>query len=131
MTRTPKRKGGRKVATSVASGRGSAFQPTEHQRQAVAALVSFGTKNEVIAEVIQVPERTLVRHFAQELKHGRELIHARIGGSITAAALAGNEKMQIFYAKAQMKWQERHSVGFENEKGEPVSPANLFTVSIT
>jgi hypothetical protein len=131
MTRTPKRKAKRRTVPAGVGKKGEAFNPTEHQRQAVAALVSFGTKNTIIAEVLGLAERTLVRHFANELKHGRELIHARIGGGITAAALAGDKTMQIFYAKAQMRWQERHSLGFEDKDGRAVDPANLFTVSIT
>lgn len=107
------------------------FVATPHQRQAVAALVSVGHANKVIAEVLRIPERTLIRHFAHELKHGRTLIHAQIGGSIVAAALAGDKTMQIFYAKAQMGWRDRHSVGFDDEKGNPINPANLFQVQIT
>lgn len=111
-------------------GRQPPFVATEAQRQAVCALVSVGTSNDTIGEVLQIPVRTLVRHFGEELRHGRELIHARIGAGITAKALSGDNTMMIFYAKAQMRWQERHAVGFEDDKGAPVSARELFTINI-
>lgn len=127
----------RKVKPGVAPGRGGGgpggqprFDPTEHQRQAVAALVSIGWGRDVVSEVMHIPARTLTRHFGHELKHGKVLIHARIGASIVADALAGDKTMRIFFAKTQMGWRERYAHGFEDEKGAPVNPANLFQVSI-
>lgn len=114
------------------TGQGQApFVATAHQRQAVAALVSIGHPYKVISEVLRIPERTLTRHFSHELKHGRTLIHAQIGGSIVAAALSGDRTMQIFYAKAQMGWRDRHSIGFDDKDGNAINPDRLFQVSIT
>ena len=45
-------------------------------------------------------------------------------------ALSGDKTMMIFYAKAQMGWRDRTSVGFENQNGEAVNPERLFTVNI-
>ena len=101
------------------------------RRQAVSALVSIGHSHKIISEVLKIPERTLTRHFAHELKHGRELVHAQIGGSIVADALAGDKTMRIFYAKTQMGWRERATLGFDDEKGNPINPQNLFQVLIT
>jgi len=132
-----KKKAARKRA-GVPPGRGrqpgghgqAAFVPTDAQRQAVMALVSIGTTNEIMAEVLRIPLRTLERHFREELSHGRALIHAQVGASIAAKALSGDNTMMIFYAKAQMKWQDRVSHGFQDDKGNPVSPRELFTINI-
>jgi hypothetical protein len=70
--------------------------------------------------------RPLYRHFGHELKNGRAEIHAAIGKSFTAMALAGDKTMMIFFAKAQMGWRERTSVGFEDE-----NPRQLFHIQIT
>lgn len=106
-------------------------EPTESQRLAVASLVSIGHSMQVISEALDIPDRTLKRHYAHELKHGREIIHARVGGSIVAQALAGHVTMQIFYAKAQMGWRDRHSHAFEKPDGSVADPTELFTISIT
>lgn len=106
------------------------FVPTEVQRMTVQGLVSIGTEQWVIAEALKIPLRTLARHFTEELKNGRAVMHARIGGGIVAAALSGDKTMMIFYAKAQMGWRDRYNVGFDDEKGNPVNPSNLFTINI-
>src|SRR5262249_48036039 len=83
------------------------FAPTPDQQHAVACMVSVGTPHDVIARAIRISERTLHRH-------GKAEIHAAIGKSITATALAGDKTMMIFYAKAQMGWRARTSIGFED-----------------
>jgi hypothetical protein len=93
-------------------------------------MVSVGTPHDVIARAIGVSEPTLYRHFAHELKSGKAEIHAAIGKSITAMALAGDKTMMIFFAKAQMGWRERTSVGIEDEHGRQQNPQALFTTQI-
>ena len=93
-------------------------------------MVAVGTPHEVIGRALGISQATLYRHFEHELKNGKSEIHAAIGKSITAMALSGDKTMMIFYAKAQMGWKDRTSVGFENQSGEAVNPAKLFTVNI-
>lgn len=148
MTKAPIRKKAKrkakarvaKVKPGVAPGRGGAalgtgrqppFIATDEQRQAVMALVSFGTTHEVIAQVLRIPERTLTRHFREELTTGKMMVHARVGGRIVAEALRGDKTMAIFYAKAQMGWRDGYRIGFEDKDRNPVNPSNLFTVEIT
>jgi hypothetical protein len=106
------------------------FIPTPDQQHAVACMVSVGTPHDVISRAIGVSERTLHRHFPHELTNGKAEIHAAIGKSITAMALAGDKTMMIFYAKAQMGWRERTSVGFEDEQGRQQNAQALFTIQI-
>jgi len=134
-----KRKTTQVVPDGVAPGRrdrgdggGQApFVATQNQRDTVCKLVSFGTSNRVMAEVLQIPERTLKRHFRHELHNGRELIHARVGLSLTEKALSGNNlTAEIYYSKAQMGWRERHNVGFDDKDGKAIDPDKLFQVII-
>ena len=109
---------------------GVKFTPTPDQQHAVACMVSVGTPHDVIARAIGISEPTLYRHFEHELKNGKAEIHAAIGKSITAMALAGDKTMMIFYAKAQMGWRERTGVGFEDEHGRQRNPQQLFSIQI-
>lgn len=109
---------------------GVKFTPTPDQQHAVSCMVSVGTPHAVIARALGISEATLYRHFEHELKDGKAEIHAAIGKSITSMALSGDKTMMIFFAKAQMGWRERASVGFENENGQVVDPRRLFTVNI-
>jgi hypothetical protein len=110
---------------------GVKFTPTPDQQHAVACMASVGTPHEVIARAFAISENTLRRHFARELAHGREDIHAAIGKNITALALGGDKAAMFFFAKCQMGWRERSvGVGVEGRtNGE--APGNVFTISIT
>jgi hypothetical protein len=110
---------------------GVKFTPTPDQQHAVACMVSVGTPHNVIARAIGVSDRTLYRHFEHELKNGKAEIHAAIGKSIASMALAGDKTMMIFFAKAQMGWRERTSVGFEDEQGRQQNPQQLFSIQIS
>lgn len=130
--KAPPRRGAAPGRTGAAGVRGQPrFVKTEAQSAVVMGLVSIGTEIWAIAQALQLPERTLYRHFQDELQRGKHIIHARIGGGIVAAALAGDKTMMIFYAKAQMGWRDRHTLGFDDAAGNPVNPSNLFTIAIT
>lgn len=110
----------------------NAFKASDAMREAVMALISFGTPLETISEIIKVPRTTIIRNFEREIKHGKALVHARIGTSIAAMALNGDKTMMIFYAKTQMGWRERYSHGFEDDKGNQTNPPGaVYTVAIT
>jgi hypothetical protein len=96
----------------------------------VACMISVGTPHEAIARALDISQPTLYRHFARELKDGKLEIHAAIAKGITAMALSGDKTMMIFYAKSQMGWRDRASIGFENQSGQTVNPKELFTVNI-
>ena len=131
MAKTARRvRGGARLGPQPKNG-GVKFTPLPEQRHCVACMVSVGTPHDVIARALGISQATLYRHFEHELKDGKSEIHAAIGKGITAMALAGDKTMMIFYAKAQMGWRDRTSVGFENQNGEAVNTAGLFTVSIT
>jgi hypothetical protein len=126
------------MPAGIAPGRGGSppgsrgqppFIPTEAQRMAVMGLVSIGTERWAIAQALNVPERTLFRHFTDELERGKGIIHARIGGGLVASALSGNLTAMIFFAKAQMGWRDRAAVSFEDAHGNP--GASLFSINIT
>jgi hypothetical protein len=93
-------------------------------------MISVGTPHDAIARALDISQPTLYRHFANELKNGKAEIHATIAKGITAMALSGDKTMMIFYAKSQMGWRDRASIGFENEAGQAVNPKELFTVNI-
>ena len=133
----PKRRGPLKrprseAAQGVQPPRGGVkFTATPAQRLAVAGLVSVGTEQVIISEVLRISGTTLKRHFKHELAHGRAIVHARVGGNITALALQGDKTMSIFYAKCQMGWQEKVRIGWQDAGGVPTNDSGLFSVRIT
>jgi hypothetical protein len=94
-------------------------------------LVSCSFTLEQISVGMGIPERTLSRHFAQELATGKLRVHAEIAAAIVAAARKGDKTMRIFYAKSQLGWRERTSVSFEGEDGQAMSTRQLFHIQIS
>jgi hypothetical protein len=61
------------------------FIPTPEQRQVIAALAAFGISQKAMVELLRregvpcVSDKTLVKAFRDELKHGRELMISALG----------------------------------------------------
>jgi hypothetical protein len=70
-------------------------------------LVSCNFTLEQISVGIGIPERTLSRHFAEELATGRLRVQAQIAVGIVEAAVSGDATARILYAKALAGWHER------------------------
>jgi hypothetical protein len=66
------------------------FVPTREQRQTVQVLSANGDPQRVIAKNIGIDEKTLRKHFAEELANGLAHVRAAVGGSVVRAALNGN-----------------------------------------
>lgn len=132
MAKSAKPKRRRIVKPGVPTGRGPVrFQPTPEQRDSVSQLKACGWNIEQIAVALRIPLRTLERHFSDEIKGGEFHIKSRVARNIAVGAINGDKTLMIFYAKAQMGWRDHYRVGFEDEKGNAVNPANLFTINIT
>jgi hypothetical protein len=138
MPRKPLSMPTREIEPGTAPGRGgsvagkgqSPFIPTNVQRQKVMDLVSCNFTQEQISIGLGIPLRTLERHFQEELQNGKVRVHAEIAAGIVAAARAGDKTMRIFYAKSQLGWRERTSVGFEDSHGYAADPNRLFSIQI-
>jgi len=114
-----------------ARGQQARFVATEEQRRLVAALRSCGWSQENISLATKLPRTTLNRHFAKEMETGEMSIKSKISHNIIEGAMNGDRTLMIFYAKTQMGWKDRASIGFEDDKGQPINPAGLFTVNIS
>lgn len=75
--------------------------PTYVDRQRVCDLVMCGTPKYLIAEVIDIDEMTLNKHYPKELKTAKCEAILRIGKTVYQQALDGNEKSQALYLKTQ------------------------------
>ena len=111
------------------------FQPTDAQREQVMDMVAAGIEQRPIALVLKISVDMLVKHFRAELDDGQEIRNAQIGGDIVHSAhdkaAPDHKTMKIYYSKTRMGWRDSVRLGFEDSKGAPVDPVNLFTVQIT
>ncbi|ACL61738.1 hypothetical protein [Methylobacterium nodulans] len=98
MSKPPKNKGGRPP-----------HDPPEGKRTEVAALASFGIKEEDIARYIGVAIMTLRKHYAEELFRGRISANAKVAQSLYKNATTrgpGQTTAQIFWLKTRAGWKE-------------------------
>ncbi len=76
-------------------------QITKELRQRVCDLVMVGTPKYLIAEVLEIDDETLTKHYAKELATAKTVAIERIGKTVYQQALDGNEKSQTLYLKTQ------------------------------
>ena len=75
--------------------------PTERSRERVRDLVMSGAPKYIIAEIIEIDDQTLTKHYKRELKVAKTEAIERIGKTVYQQALEGNEKSQALYLKTQ------------------------------
>ena len=83
------------------------FVPTDRQRDHVKALAAFGNRQEDIARVIGVSERTLRKYFRQELDRAAIETNTQVCASLYKQAKEGNVTAAIFWLKCRARWRER------------------------
>jgi len=85
------------------------FEPTEEQRRQVRMLAAFGNRQEEIASLVKVSDRTLRKHFRKELDHGVTEANSQIAHALFKKAKDGNTTAQIFWLKCRAGWGEQNS----------------------
>jgi len=71
------------------------FVPRPDQRQLVQVMRATGTAMHVIAANLHIDERTLKRHFKEELATGQEQVVAALSASVIRAGLNGDWRAAI------------------------------------
>jgi hypothetical protein len=86
-----------------------AYVPTDEDRANVRAWIQV-TEADTIANYMGISRDTLDRHYPDELKTGRFLLVAKLGGMAVKMALAGDRTMLIFCLRTLGKWNTRVEV---------------------
>ena len=80
--------------------------PTDAQRQTVQLHTTVGTIQPVIAQLLGITEKTLRKHYRDELDLSRAKANATIGGALFNKAKGGDTAAMIFWMKTQAGWRE-------------------------
>ena len=80
-----------------------------------------------IATQIGVSERSLRRHFAAEMAHGKASIVARVSVTLVQKALKGDNACMFFYLRAHggAAWNAPQKHEHAGPDGQPLSPPDL------
>jgi len=81
-------------------------KPTDAQRQTVQLHTTVGTIQPVIAQLLGITEKTLRKHYREELDLSRAKANATIGGALFNKAKGGDTAAMIFWMKTQAGWRE-------------------------
>jgi len=85
--------------------------PSAEQRQKVKSMAAMGIPQKRIAEMIGLrSEKTLRRHFRQELDAGETEANYNVGKTLYSMATSGKDPLAtIFWMKARAGWRDRPS----------------------
>jgi hypothetical protein len=87
------------------------FEPTPDQRRTVKTMAGFGIPQEDIAKFLGIDDKTLRKHFREELDRGVTEANAKVAQSLFHMATQGkNVAAAIFWMKARGGWREKHEV---------------------
>ena len=104
--------------------RGVKFEPTPEQRYTVEVMSTGGIAQETIAAVLQIDEKTLRKHFRQELDNGKAKMLTKVVDSLLRQALAGSVGAACFILKCQGGWREQpQGLNLTGANGGPIEVA--------
>jgi hypothetical protein len=84
--------------------------PTPAQRQLVQLHATIGTPQKIIASIIGIDDKTLAKHYREELDHAMAQANATIGGALFNKAKGGDTAAMIFWMKTRAGWREKQDI---------------------
>lgn len=82
-------------------------EPTKAQRDTVSMHTLVGTPQSDVARIIGIDEKTLRKHYRDELDLAKARANATIGGALFNKAKSGDTTAMIFWMKTQAGWREK------------------------
>ncbi|MFN7339665.1 MAG: hypothetical protein ACK5VI_01105 [Opitutia bacterium] len=92
--------------------------PTPASRALVQIHATVGTRQELIADLLDIDAKTLRKHYRTELDHSKARANAEIGGALFKKARGGDTAAMIFWMKTQAGWKETNVI--EGKDGGPL-----------
>lgn len=88
----------------------------------VEQMSAVGIPQESIARVIRggIDDKTLRKHFREELDTAATRANAKIGGTLYNKAIAGDTTAAIWWSKTRMGWKETTATEWTGKGGGPI-----------
>jgi len=107
----PKRQGGRPP-----------HEPSKATRELVQLHASVGTRQDVIASILEISVPTLEKHYRKELDEALARANASVGGALFNKAVKDKDtSAMIFWMKTRGKWSEKVEVSGPDGGSIPVA----------
>lgn len=106
-------------------------EPTKATRDTVQMHTLVGTTQADVARVIGIDEKTLRKHYRDEIDLAKARANAKVGGALFNKALSGDTAAMIFWMKTQARWSERAEMDVTSSDGSmsPVSGVDIRVIS--
>jgi hypothetical protein len=97
-----------------------AHEPTKLTTELVTLHATMGTPQSLIADLLDIDDKTLRKYYRKELDQSLAKANATIGGSLFNNAKNGNTAAQIFWMKTRAGWREK-----DREEEKDITPKPL------
>jgi hypothetical protein len=101
-----------------------AHEPTKQTRELVSLHATVGTTQSVIADLLDIDDKTLRKYYRKELNQSLAKANATIGGHLFNKAKNGDTTAQIFWLKTRAQWSEKKEFDLTSSDGS-MSPKKL------
>lgn len=104
--------------------------PTPQQRFQAEILASTGWTQDQIAKFMGIGEKTLQKHYKDELKSGKDKVGMMLSLTLMQQALKGKLPALFFALKTQYRWRENVGIQQLGKNGEPIDFNRIDTGSL-
>lgn len=105
-------------------------RPTDAQRQLVQLHATVGTQQDVIADLLGIDDKTLRKHYREELDQSVAKANAQIGGALFNKAKGGDTAAMIFWLKTRAAWRETARMEHSGPDGGAIPVASTVNIVI-
>jgi len=84
--------------------------PSKESRQLVQLHATIGTPQKVIADILDIDDKTLTKYYRAELDQAMARANASVGGALFNKATKGDTAAMIFWMKTRAGWREKLEV---------------------
>lgn len=95
-------------------------EPTAENRKLVESTSGLGLPHEQIAILVGIDDKTLRKHYRQELDLGKAKANGQIAKTLFNKAMSGDTTSLIWWTKAQLRWSETVKQEVTGADGEPL-----------
>lgn len=104
-------------------------KPTQESRRLVETSSGIGLPHEQIGLLLDIDDKTLRKHYRDELNKGKAKAHLKIAETLYKKATGGDTTSLIWWTKTQMKWSETVKQEITGAEGAPLTGIQVMFVN--